>query len=287
MLTLKQTAILRRMSKKGIPASIVKYTKNIFDSKIQGKYSNALMEFPKKVIKSINLLIQKASDATGQSKEDLIDSSDFNPKDLPSERIEALFAELRIINHLSLERFTDICLINSKRKQKRADISARKDGNNYIIEVTCSSSCAAENKYRITEITNFIVRKMKGDQNKELQLINTMNRYKANKMVLAVILDTEDKKALNTTKDILEIARQVYLKIGEKNLHIFITLGGPDIVYEFHPGKLFLRFMPKTGYIKARPLIIKILNMLIKKNSKPVRKGEGNAVYPPWTLNDG
>lgn len=233
MLSFNQTRIVNSMKKRKIPSAIIEYTENVFDAKIKGKYSKTIMQFPNKVVKDVDKLIQDAACIIGQAAEEMINATDFNPNDFPSTNIESLFSELRIVNYLSSEGFKDIRFIKSKRKQKRADLYALKDGLGYIVEVTCSSSCAAKNKWRSWEIEEFIIRKMEGSQNKKLQLLNTLDEYKqSSRLVLAVVLDTEDKNALNSASDTMDIARRVWLRKGIKELYICIIMGNSgNIVY--------------------------------------------------------
>lgn len=157
-MTLKQKRIIREVKNQKIPSPIIEYTENVFRNRVEGKFSKTLMRFPKRVIRDINKLIRDASIATNQSPEELIDSTDFNPSDLPSDRIEALFAELRTVTYLVSEGFKDVHFIKSERKKKRADLFARRNGMNYIIEVTCSSSAASKNNWQPLAIINYILR---------------------------------------------------------------------------------------------------------------------------------
>lgn len=271
------------MENRKLPSAIIKYTENVFYAKIRGKYYKAIMQFPYKAIRSIDKLIQEAACIIGQSAEEMINSTDFNSTDLSSTKIESLFSELRTVNYLSSEGFTDISFIKSKRKQKRADLSAKKNGLDYIIEVTCSSSVAKRNKWRPTEIEEFIIRKIEGSQNKELQLLNTLSAYKQScRLVLVVVLDTEDKNALNSSKDAMDIAQQVWLKKSNDHLHICIIMGKPEMVYTIPRKCLLARILSSFGYIKGTPLWTNLLIKILRISGTPVEEGSGNIVYPPW-----
>lgn len=280
----KQKVIIRKMKKQGIPPLIIKYTENVFKNKVQGKYSETLMRFPKKVIRDIDLLIREASIATNQTPNALIDSTDFNSSDLPSDRIEAFFAELRAVNYLALEGFKGIEFIKSMRKQKRADLLAKKDGFNYIVEVTCSSSYATNDNWQTPAIIKYIIRKLEGSPSKRTQLKRTLAEYNADRMVLVVVLDTEDKNALNSSTDAMHIAKQVWLRTNDRNcLHICIILGRPDIVYDIPSGSFLTKILKKSGYIKGHPVWIRILSRLICIFGTRIETGSGNIVYPPWS----
>ena len=276
------------MKKYGLPSAIVEYTKNVFslekDNPItKQKFNKALNRFPRKVIRDIGKLVNSAAKVVGVSAEEMINSLDFHPHDFPSTKIESLFSELRVINYLSDEGFNNIRFIPSKRKKRRADIRAFKDSISYIVEVTCSTSEVVSNKWTPEQILNFIIQKW---NDKKSQFEDTLKEYtECRRIALAVVLDTEDRNALTSSKDALLIAKLAWLKIGVDNLHICIITGYSDQVYDIPRNSLIhkiLSFSSKKNYIKTSPFIINLLNSIIRVFYKPISSGNGNIVYPSW-----
>ena len=90
-----------------------------------------------KVFEAINRMFQLACEATGLKPDELLRKTDFHPRDMSSTRLDSAFAEIRAVNFLAEEGFTNLRLLPAGKK-KRADILGTLNGKLFAIEVANS-----------------------------------------------------------------------------------------------------------------------------------------------------
>jgi hypothetical protein len=206
-----------------IPIQLIEYTTGALKSDNNSRYKNALSENHNAVINRISDMIQISTKATNLSPEGIFKAAGFNKNDLDPTKLESMFGELRTVNHLYNEGFRDIAFIRTS-KEKSADLSAKRENIKYVIEVTLSSSYAGKNKWRQDEIVNFCINKLKNEKKLD-QLQTSLAKEPCDRMVFALVIDTEDKVALNCSEDYLNIARDVWKLCNIPYLHICIITG--------------------------------------------------------------
>lgn len=237
MITAEQISILDRMKmNEYIPSQILDYTKLAFErynkqaSYNENRYVEVLTESPDAVIRDMAKIIKLVSQATELTPEEFVPESDFNINDLDRNRIETWLAELRIINYLTIEKFSKIRHLKA-HKTKRADYCAERMGLTYAIEVTSLSYYSTRGNWTPEHIAESIIRKL-SEEEKFKQLSNTAKEEKCTQMLLCVIINTVDRIALNSAVDYLEAAKIVWRTFGMlNNFHISIVTGKEAHVY--------------------------------------------------------
>lgn len=120
----------------GLPAELKNYLCRFVRLEAASSLRRALKADPVRVLKNIGNLMASASAALGLPEEKVLSNTDFDYKNLDHDRLESALAELRVVNLLDLEGFSEIKVV-PKRKDKSADILASLSGEIFAFEVKC------------------------------------------------------------------------------------------------------------------------------------------------------
>ena len=120
-----------------VPADLLTHMDQLVAKEVQNLALQATLTDPDMVIPAVDSMFRTASRITGLDPDEILRRTDFHPNDVAPERIESAFAEVRTINFLDVEGFTDIEPLLAGQ-QKKADISARRGATSYAVEVATS-----------------------------------------------------------------------------------------------------------------------------------------------------
>ena len=134
-----------KILKSNLPKCVIKHLVSCIDNESCHKWHCAMDTHFDGVISSVNSIVDKACITTGRDKESLFRETDFDPKDLDPDRLDAAFAEIRVINYLSNEGFQNINLLRAQTGTLTADIVAHFGKNLYAIDVACASAGTLRN----------------------------------------------------------------------------------------------------------------------------------------------
>ena len=196
----------------------------------------ATLRDPDMVIPAINSMFQTAARITGLDPEEILRRTDFHPNDVAPERVESAFAEVRTINFLDVEKFTDIEPLRAGQ-QKKADIFARRGKTPYAVEVA-TSIYDATGRYSPDQMSKWLVSRAAADGKIE-QLNQTAGELGAERGVLVGIIDTHAPVIFQAHPAFLRAGQLVWESMGNpENRHVcFVTgretagVGRDDAVY--------------------------------------------------------
>ncbi len=195
-------------------------------------FVDAINDSPNNTWPAIDRMFNMASTATGKSSDQLIKLTGFNSIDLDPGRIDSAFAEIRTINYLNNQGFSNLQLIGAS-KTKNADLIANFKNNKYAIEVACSP-WDINYRFTIEEMACWIVKKLY-DDGKIIQLNNTAGKYKCDRKAFIGIINSAAAVALQTHIEFLSASKKAWDQLGKDNsLHIALVTGrmemsiGPD-----------------------------------------------------------
>jgi hypothetical protein len=221
-----------------LPDKLRKYFIKVVKDGIKNDLTDALSkESPKKIIENIVAIISMARQVCKLDPEELFKKLDFNPNDMRSNRINSLFAELRVINRLHEWNFIDINPLESI-KVKRADIICQYAGIKCAVEVFCSP----QNKYRYP---NHSIRSMDLTDyyesralKKRKQLENTALEFNCSDKILCLVFDSLAGQATLVRSDFSRFAKTVYNNLNwPSSFHIMIMTskisheGSDDVIF--------------------------------------------------------
>jgi len=91
------------------------------------------------------LLLRRTAEIIKDDIHTVLEGVDFEPKDMKEEKLESIISEMRTICFLNGKGFDTIKLIPSKNKPA-PDISAKRNGENFFIEVKCLTNIHSRKK---------------------------------------------------------------------------------------------------------------------------------------------
>ena len=139
-------------------------------------------------------------------------------------KIPSLFAEFKAIKYLNSEGFTSI-QIYRKGRSNELIFCAKKNGCKFAIEVTNAGYEASLGYWRHDDIVELLLNKLLAKE-KYKQLVEPAKPEGCGKMALILVIDTEDKVALNTCEDYLNILKESWEQFGSiADLHLCIYTG--------------------------------------------------------------
>lgn len=224
---------------KNVPKQLYEYIVNVIKKGIKENLLQVLLgPSREEFLSDIDYRFKKASEILRLSPQEIAKALDFSPADVGKGRIDAFFAELRVIFWLHYQGFQNIIPLRSKSK-RRADLYAELNSSKYIIEVFCMIKGVYKwpnhQKRRHDLIQYFIDRA----QEKKAQMDKAAKDSDCDKKILALVLDSEMAVALRTRTEFLAMLRYVSntLNWGKDYYFALITgkessLEGPDdVVY--------------------------------------------------------
>lgn len=211
------------------PKALVEHIELLVSSKSDNRLLSVLKDSPQKTAAAINSVFKIASEATNMTADDLLKRSDFNKNDLDPTRIDAAFAEIRGINYLSEQNFTDIQLLKADFLSKKADLVAKRKSVKWVGEVLCSIY-EAKGRFTSQQISKWLSSRF--NQDKSAQLNKTLEDQQAQKKVIAGIINTKVAVALQTHDDFLAAATMSWKSCGsDPDLHVCLVTGRNAIGY--------------------------------------------------------
>lgn len=217
--------ILLQMRNNLLPEMFIKYTsKNLnLPPYVASRYRDKLVEDPEGIIQNISRLFTLSSNIVGLSPDELLLQLNFKVNDQDETRLGALFAELRSVNFLHEEGFSDIKIIKANRRGKSADFSATYHCLKFAIETT-NFSYQSEKK-DIDEFVKYLVNKLT-DEDKLTQLKNTCSRELCDHMMMICVDDQMYHRVFEDRDFFMEAASRTWRKVRESDyLHIAIITG--------------------------------------------------------------
>jgi hypothetical protein len=194
---------------------------------------------------AINRSFKMAASYTHLTADELLRQTDFNYHDTDATRIFTAFAEIRAINFLGAECFTNINLLRSG-KVPRADIVADRNSSRYAIEVVNSvyrdggpyvrkqvgiRTLGVSGRYTPEQLSDWIVKRLK-DEKKEIQLRNTAKQAGASRLLFIGIIDSEEPVIFQTHAGFASGCKLAWEAIGaEENFHIALVTGRSALGY--------------------------------------------------------
>jgi len=204
-----------------IPTRVIKYAERCHEGGIQERLISALSVDPKGTVSDINKMFAKACRITRLSADDLMAATDFSPKDTDPTRLPAAFAEIRMINHLSDEGFSDIRL-EKAGVRRRCNIIARRQSVQYVVEVA-NSPQEAEYRHDSEQIAKWLVKRLVRDKKSE-QLDSTASEFGQTKRVFVGVYDT--RNPYSSPDEYLNAAQRAWKYCGcDPALHFCIMTG--------------------------------------------------------------
>lgn len=120
----------------GLPPELKDYLGRFIRRKEESSLRRALKADPARVLKNIEALLVSASGALGLPAGRILSVTGFDYNNFTRDRLEAALAELRAVNLLAREGFSDIKVLPTGAARS-ADIAASLRGVSFAFEVRC------------------------------------------------------------------------------------------------------------------------------------------------------
>jgi hypothetical protein len=193
-----------------VPSLLVK---NLRHSSRLGKNNRALTALSDDsavTMAAIETMFQNAAAATGQPPEELLRKTGLSARDADPVRIDCAFAELRTLNYLAAEGFSNLELLGGTDR-KRADMRGERQGITYVIEVATSIFDASK---RTTSDALAAWIEGRASYGKLTQLRSTLQEFGATRCVFVAVVDTSRLVALGSPSDFAKAAEQAWRRLG-------------------------------------------------------------------------
>lgn len=222
-----------------IPKQLCKYIVNIVNRKVTERFLQVLMgPSAKKTLETIDQRFEKASKILQLSPSEIAKALDFHPNDIGEGRIDAFFAELRIIFWLYYQKFQNITPLQAKSK-RRADFYAEFNSFKYVVEVFCIIKKNYKWPNHKKKKHNLIQYYIDRAKEKKDQIDGAAKDFRCDKKIIALVLNSETAGALYYRSKFLQMLQDISNKLNwGKNYHFALitgmeTLGEglDDIVY--------------------------------------------------------
>ena len=203
-----------------IPAKLFTYFDRLLEkSSENSQFHLAMNHHPEKTFEVLDQRFLACSKIVSLSPDDLLKKLDFQLKDLSPERIESLLGELRTINFLDNNGFTNITPIRAN-STKSPDFSAGKNGDKFLIEVATSIYFAPRTFH--DSVVKWATSRVQNDD-KLSQMKTDSNVYKN---LFVCILNSSGAVVLNKRSDYLKMLKEIWEGVGSiQNLYIAIVTG--------------------------------------------------------------
>ncbi|MDQ7773888.1 MAG: hypothetical protein RDU13_10225 [Elusimicrobiales bacterium] len=134
---------LRAVEDCGLPPELKNYLGRFIRMEADSSLRRALKADPARVLKNMEALLSSASAALGLPAGKAISVTGFDYNNFTRDRLEAALAELRAVDLLALEGFSDMKVLPAGASRS-ADIEASLGGEVFAFEVRCVKSLPPE-----------------------------------------------------------------------------------------------------------------------------------------------
>ena len=215
-----------------IPSDLILHIRELQQKKVKSRLLDALSEDPQSTSEAIDRMFMKASQITGQTHDAVLAGTDFFWQDAHPVRVDAAFAEVRTINILNSQGFSDIKQITGTSLPS-ADLIASRKGQRYALEVA-DSVYYASGRFSPDQMSDWIFERYHS-QGKGVQLKNTASEFSCQRCVFVGIMDSASTVALQEAPEFKLSAETAWNRLGrDPTLDIAIYTGrvaafrGPD-----------------------------------------------------------
>jgi len=209
-----------RLQGSELPTAIKRHLIRCIREGKRHRWHDALEEEFDSVVTSTNTIVDTASQNTGRDRDSLLRDTDFDPNDLDPDRLDAAISELRGINHLRKEGFENIRLLRAQPGTRTADLVAERNGQNYALDVACSSAGA-------TRGVDALARYMLGVcRLKEKQLNNTKESAGCRYRGLVFVVNSEPAVVFGYQPLYRRATRQAYEALGSPTDYFVVLVTG-------------------------------------------------------------
>ncbi len=212
-----------------IPTKLVQQIDRCIEQGQLNRAISAILEAPHKVLPAINEMFAMAASVTGLDSDEILRRTDFHHRDTAPERIESAFAEVRAINFLHQQEFTQIQPLRQQRT-KCADIIASRDGEPYAVEVV-TSIYEARGRFTPERLGMWLVERIKSDR-KDKQVEASSGSVHGRRKVFLAVVDSADAVALQVHDEFQNAARHVWEKLEcDSDTHVCFVTGRVTLGY--------------------------------------------------------
>ena len=215
-----------------IPRNLIQHARELHRQNVQSRFLDALFEDPQATTGAIDRMFEEASQITGRTPDEVLAGTDFSWQETHPVRVDAAFAEVRTINILNKQGFSDIKQITGTSVPS-ADLIASRQGQRYALEVA-DSVYYASGRFSPNQMSDWIFERYQA-QGKGIQLKNTATQLGCQRRVFVGVMDTTSTVALQQAPEFELAAETVWNRLGQDpTLHVAIFTGrvsafqGPD-----------------------------------------------------------